>query len=219
MGARVLQLELTLHGVEIELAEATALLVTESKKQSVAQIAIELEGPPQAVRHTQSAPCSRNRVSEQKRPTQYGCAVVREAGDGLGRKRTKQRHIDGDFVEEHTKAAPYRSAVVVRGGEDEADARGCIPFFRGQTVAIETNSQIEGQPRIQLPVILREDRSLFFRSGGGDRAAIGDLAGSRPVFAQDADRQIVHGAAITGIGKQVPESQQMPACELQRTKV
>src|SRR5215472_1387601 len=219
MGARILQLELPRHGVDIELAEATMVFVAESEKDSVAQVAIELQGPPQAVRHPQSAAGSRNRVGEQEWPSQYGCAVVREVGDGLGRKRTKQRHIDGDLIEEHTKAAPYRSAVVVRGGEDEADARGSIPFFRGKTVAIETNSQIEGQPRIQLPIILGEDRSLLFRSGGGDKAAIRDLAGSRPVFAQDADRQIVHSAAITGIGEQVPESQQMPACELQRTKV
>src|SRR5215469_10552423 len=146
MGARVLQLELALHGVDIKLAEATTVLVAESEKDSVAQVAIELQGPPQAVRHPQSAAGSCNRVGERKWPTQYGCAVVREAGDGLGRKRTKQRHIDGDFIEEHTKPAAYRSAIVVRGGEDEADARGCIPFFRGKTVAIETDSQIEGQP-------------------------------------------------------------------------
>ena len=69
-------------------------------------------------------------------------------------------NVDWDLVEEDPEATADGSPVVARGREDKADAWRNVDAFGGEAVVIEPQAKIQGQARMNLPVVLHEEREV-----------------------------------------------------------
>ena len=85
----------------------------------------------------------------------------------------------------------------------------------------ETDAEIKGETREELPVVLEIKSAHYFlrRTRGEDGIVISDFTGERAVFTENAEGQIGDGTVVCGAGEGVAEGEEMAAGEFERTKM
>ena len=84
---------------------------------------------------------------------------------------------------------------------------------------VKPHPQVNREPRANLPIVLHKESELVLRGLRGERRIVGDLATDGAIFAQHVEREVGNLALVSGARVGVSESQQMPACGLQRPQV
>ena len=222
--ARVPQLQLRrsagrLVRIHIKIAHNVPSLVAKTEHQPPPQLAVELERPAQAVGSAQPAVSRGHHVRVGRRTGQDRGPVCRVTGNRLCRELPKDGHVDGNLVEEEANPAADGGAVVARRREHETRARSQVERFCRQAVMVQPQSQVHGEARMDLPVVLREKCQLIGGRGGVDPRAIVNPAAQRVVLAQHVDWQVADCALVVGVHVGIAKSQQLPPPGLERPHV
>ena len=144
---------------------------------------VELQRPSQAVGNAQPAIPGCHACSEGVWPVDDSSSIVRITRNRLRGKASEVRDVDRDLVEEHSESTSNSGPPVVRWREYKPDAGGDVDSL-GQAVTIQTQTEVQGQPRVNLPAVLYEESEIVFRSLRSKTSSVADVAAERIVLAQ-----------------------------------
>lgn len=84
---------------------------------------------------------------------------------------------------------------------------------------VNTNTEIEKETGMELPIVLSEKSEIVFCGRRGARRGVGNFRGEGMVFAENTYRKIGHAALVGGTKEGVTESEEMAAAELERPQM
>ena len=167
-----------------------AAFVTDAHQHIPHHLAVELQRPSQAVGNEQAGICKGVNVG--RRTIDRRRAIGGIVGDRLRRIIREHRNVERNLVVEEPDTAANCGASIARGRKHESDARSDVHCLRRQAVVIQSQPEVEREPRNDLPVVLHEEREVVLRGLRSNRRAVADGAAGRAVLPQHRHRQVRH---------------------------